>query len=432
VLLPLLKTEWHLSNYHLSFLGSATFIGMLIGAVFLGRASDKYGRQLIFQLALGISAVFGLISAISPNIWFFTFFRFLLGVGFGGNIIIDVVMLAEMIPVKSRGRFLSSMELFYGVGAVLTVSAAWVIIPTLGWRWMIGLSTVPAFLLFVLRRGMPESARYLVMVNQPGKATDVLLQICDYNQVNDETREKVASIRDHLKPAITPRKANRNFMVLFKPELRLLTISLCLIWFLNSFGSSVFLWLPLHMAEGGQKDASSSAAMGNAYKAALFMALGDVLGSLSCSYLAPYFDRRHILRFGLAVLAFGSLFMGLLHNPDHIILALPAITLFKTLVVAMLYTYTPELYPTSVRSSALGLCSAFHRLAPAVGHWVVAILYSYSFWHVTTVMSCVFLAAAIIALLLQFDTRGHKLASHFYAAVASKRKLREDSHQMIL
>lgn len=71
---------------------------------------------MVFQLTLFMSAFFGLISALSPNIYVFIFLRFLLGVGYGGSIVTDVVLLAEMLPARNRGRYLCMIDIFFSCG----------------------------------------------------------------------------------------------------------------------------------------------------------------------------------------------------------------------------------------------------------------------------------------------------------------------------
>lgn len=111
---PVIKAEWHLLNWQLAMEGSATVMGMCVGAVVLGRLrcaavcifvrafdvclscrccperlilhSDKIGRRPVFQLSLFVSSIFGFLSALAPEIYSFATCRALLGFGYGGNV----------------------------------------------------------------------------------------------------------------------------------------------------------------------------------------------------------------------------------------------------------------------------------------------------------------------------------------------------------
>ena len=77
-----------------------------------------------------------------------------------------------------------------------------------------------------------------------------------------------------------------------------------------------------------------------------------------------------VLGMGLILLSVASFILGVLTSATAILSLLPAISGVKAAVLLLLYVYTPELYPTNVRSTALGMFSAFQRVAPVVGHYV--------------------------------------------------------------
>lgn len=141
LLFPILKSQWLIDNTDLALLAAATNAGMIIGALGLGALSDTIGRRPIFQLSLALSSVCGFLSALAPHFGLFVFLRFLLGIGYGcafrrssavpltppppsprvasGNIVVDITLFTEFLPIKNRGVFLALIHTFFGIGAAV-------------------------------------------------------------------------------------------------------------------------------------------------------------------------------------------------------------------------------------------------------------------------------------------------------------------------
>lgn len=189
LLLPVLKEYWHLTNTDLAFIAASTPTGMIIGAPLLGALSDRIGRRPVFLYSLFFSSLFGLFSAFSPNLLWFIALRAALGVGYGcvfgalqlgcaallgqllthctracrGNIVVDVSLFCEFLPVANRGVYMALLHVFFGLGVMFIVTLTWTIIPYLGWRWLVAMSVVPAFVMLLFRKGVPESPRFLLL-----------------------------------------------------------------------------------------------------------------------------------------------------------------------------------------------------------------------------------------------------------------------------
>ncbi len=101
--------------------------------------------------------------------------------------------------------------------------------------------------------------------------------------------------------------------------------------------------------------------------------------------------------------------------------------MIKTVATTMLYTYTPEVYSTDLRTTALGFLSAFHRFAPVRGHMIVAVSYASSFRLTALIFSGVYVLGFLVATQLPYDTRDKPLAVEYYRQAheyaESKRKL---------
>jgi MFS family permease len=111
-----------------------------------------------------------------PNIWLLLLVRGLVGFGIGGSHV-AFSLFAEFLPLKNRGVSLIMIELFWTGGTVIEAGLAWLILPTLGWRWLLGLSTIPMFILLFFSPILPESPRFLLQKGKQKQAIIVLQNV---------------------------------------------------------------------------------------------------------------------------------------------------------------------------------------------------------------------------------------------------------------
>ena len=169
-----------------SLLSSAIFVGMLLGGLVFGAASDALGRRTALVLALLINAVFGALSAAAPERPYGALFamRVLGGFGVGGSIPGVFSMAAELLPRRDRGFYLTLVAWWWMVGSVYAAGAAWLLIGLQGasWRVFALVCAVPAFAAAVLvALLLPESPRYLVLAGRPAAAEAALVYIARWN-----------------------------------------------------------------------------------------------------------------------------------------------------------------------------------------------------------------------------------------------------------
>ncbi|MBU1080399.1 MAG: MFS transporter, partial [Spirochaetes bacterium] len=179
--LPAMAAEWSLSAAQKGLLATAIFLGMLAGAVFWGRLSDLIGRKAGFILTVAIDSAFGLASAFAPGFAWFLVLRALTGFGVGGTLPVDYGMFSEYLPAKNRGRRLVLLESFWALGTVAAAGLAWLVVPRLGWRWLFALSALPGLVLFAVRKGVPESPRFLFSKGRAAEARAVLERVASVN-----------------------------------------------------------------------------------------------------------------------------------------------------------------------------------------------------------------------------------------------------------
>ncbi|RCG33271.1 MFS transporter [Sphaerisporangium album] len=158
-----------LSSVEVGLTATVYLIGEVAGALVFGRLSDRFGRRRLFILTLGLYLVANGITAFSPNLAFLLFFRFFAGAGIGGEYAAIHSAIDELVPARYRGRVDLAVSGTYWLGAMIGTASTYVllnpdILPVnVGWR--IGLLIGPALGagIWVLRRHLPESPRWLLM-----------------------------------------------------------------------------------------------------------------------------------------------------------------------------------------------------------------------------------------------------------------------------
>lgn len=392
--LPGFSEEFDLSGGQAGLVVTSTFAGMLLGAWFWGVLSDRIGRRTGFQLTVAVFAVFGLASAFAPNAVWLAGLRFATGFGLGGALPLDFSVFAEYLPTRNRGRWLVLLESFWAVGTVIAAALALVIMPTLGWRYLLATSAVAAVLVLWVRRQVPESARYLVSNGRADEARAILARVAERNgvQVADE-------------PIVVPGGESGQGVLasLLAPGLRRITVSLWSTWLLIAFAYyGIFVWLPQVL--------SDQYGILNTYLYVFFIAAVQLPGYFSAAWLLERWGRLPVLRSYLAVSGVATFLWAVADSTTVVLLAAGLMSFFSLGAWAALYAYTPEVYPTQIRTTGMGSASGMARVGGVIAPLVGGALFPVSLVLALSVFAVGFLAAAAIVVSLRLETRGQPLS----------------------
>jgi MFS transporter, PHS family, inorganic phosphate transporter len=165
----LIASDWQLSSGRLALLNSAMLAAAFAGAFVFGRYADKAGRKRVYWLVAAIMIAGALGSAFSTSYWELIAFRFVLGIGVGGDYPVSAVMVSEYANRKDRGKLVGMV---FGTQALGLIIGPLIALALLGsgasdglvWRVLLGLGAVPAAAVIYLRCRMPESPRYQAQV----------------------------------------------------------------------------------------------------------------------------------------------------------------------------------------------------------------------------------------------------------------------------
>lgn len=161
----LIAAQWHLSASETGLINSVSLAGAFLGAFVFGRIADIAGRKRVYGLEALLMVVGALASAFAPSLAWLVAFRFVLGVGVGGDYPVSAVLMSEYANRRDRGRLVGMVFSMQALGTVAGYVAGLALLSTgmshdLVWRLLLGLGAVPAAGVIYLRRRMPESPRY--------------------------------------------------------------------------------------------------------------------------------------------------------------------------------------------------------------------------------------------------------------------------------
>jgi len=296
------------------------------------------------------------------------------------------------------------LESFWAYGWILAAIIGYFVIPPFGWRVAFLIGTVPALYVLLLRRGIPESPRFLVARGRLDEAHAVMDQVQAAS-----TRAGPASAAEarHARESPieqTPATRGR-WAELFQGILGRRTLMLWILWFGIVFSYyGIFTWLPSLLR--------ARYPLVTSFEYALIITLAQVPGYFSAAFLVERWGRKLTLVIYLLACAVGAYFFRSAGSVAMVIVWGSVISFFNLGAWGVVYTYTPELYPTRIRGSGAGSAAAFGRIGGIVGPYLVGLLlptWGASISAIFIMFAAVFFVIAVVVLILGEETRGVSL-----------------------
>lgn len=385
VLASLLPTGFSTLELNSVFL-SVTFAGLAIGAVFAGWLSDRFGRGFAFQFNLALFGILALCAAAAPSMEVLIALRGAMSIGMGAEYVICYGMITEFIPRSHRGRYLGLLGIFAGLGVSLSSLIGWMVIPAWSWRAMFIIGGVGAIITWWLRRGMPESPRWLESRGRNKEAEAIFERIARESGVPSQM----------VSPITVADVANEKadwvpFTVLFsRPVIRRTLIAL-LLTVTCLFGSyTVTGWVPTFFVKQGM-DVSKSLG----FNAAIMS--GYVAGPLLMVFIADRLGRRNIIvLFGSLAAIFAAIYPFMKEPALIIAIGFILVAMVASFLVLALGT-TPEFFPTAFRFRGGGFAQTVGRVGLIASPFVVLWLFnSYGVLGVILTVSGMYILVTLI------------------------------------
>jgi MFS family permease len=202
------QADLNLSTQQVTSLGTVYLIGQVVGAIVFGRMSDRLGRRKLFILTLAIYLIGSGIAGFAQDWWFLAAFRFIAGLGIGGEYAAINSAIDELIPAKYRGHVDIAINGTYWGGAALGAFANIYLLDTahfaenIGWRIGFFLGPVLGIAIIFLRRHIPESPRWLMTHGREEEADATVSRI--EAEVERESGRPLEKVDDSKAMTVTP------------------------------------------------------------------------------------------------------------------------------------------------------------------------------------------------------------------------------------
>ncbi|HLH09668.1 MAG TPA: MFS transporter [Terriglobales bacterium] len=345
---------------------AALFAGLFVGTLVFSPVSDRYGRRTIFSFSLLWYSVCTFVMALQSTATAINLWRFLAGVGLGVEMITIGAYVSELAPKETRGRAFAFNQFlsFSAVPLAALISALLVprhLFAIDGWRWVVIIGSSGAVFIWFIRRPIPESPRWLEQRGQLERADRIMDEI--ERRVRSETTEALPE------PKLVEGETSGGHGSLgeiWNTRYRGRTALLIIFHVLQPIGFYGFAsWVPtLLLAQG--------VGVTQSLQYTFVMALASPLGPLVGMAFADIFERKwQIAWSALAIAGWGILFARQKTAVGVIILGV-LITLSSNWMSFSYHAYQSELYPTRIRTRAIGFVYSWSRLSTVFSSFLIA------------------------------------------------------------
>ena len=392
--------EWNLSQAQVGSAISVGLFGMFLGALVAGTLADRYGRKPIMLATLILYSAATGLTALAWGYGVLLILRFITGLGLGGELPVASTLVAEIAPARHRGRLVVLLESFWAYGWILAAVLGYLVVPRYGWRAAFLLGALPALYVFVLRRSLPESPRFLL---RQGRHEEARLAAAQVGVVGDVALEDDPTRNGQGRGALQQ---------LWAAQYGRRTVMLWLLWFGMVFSYyGIFTWLPQILTR------EQGYGLQTSFGFVLLITLAQVPGYFSAAVLVERWGRKptlvsYLLACAVATLLFGLRGLGADASREELLLWGSLVSFFNLGAWGVVYAYTPELYPTAIRGSGTGWAAGVGRVGGIVGPYLVGIMLGT--WNLGTVaifsmFAGVLLVIAIDVWLLGEETKDQTL-----------------------
>ncbi|KAH7253847.1 major facilitator superfamily domain-containing protein [Fusarium redolens] len=432
LILTPVANEFSVSNP--PYLTLAQNIGLLAGAMFWGFGCDVFGRKWAFNITLGLTAIWGLISASAPNFAAIGVFDALWSFGVGGNLPVDSAIFLEFLPA-SHQYLLTVLSIDWAIAQVIGTLIAWPLLgnytceqdtvcrrkDNMGWRYFtitVGGLTLLMFLVRFVLFKIYESPKYLMSKGRDEEAVRVVhtvakkngktstlsiedLKACEPEGYVAQTDTSAALKRylekvdlSHIKALFVTRK------------LGLSTGLIMAVWALIGLGYPLYnAFIPYIQATKGADFGDGSTYL--TYRNSLIIAVLGVPGALLGGWLVelPRLGRKGTLSLS-TILTGVFLYCSTTATTSDALLGWQcAFNFFSNIMYAVLYSFTPELFPTPHRGTGNALCASCNRIFGIMAP-IIAIFANLETSAPVYTSGALFIAAGLLVLIMPFESRG--------------------------
>ncbi|MFV7234403.1 sugar porter family MFS transporter [Flavobacterium sp. ZB4R12] len=411
-----IKELWHTTPlFHGIFIMSMALWGTVFGALFGGIPCDKLGRKkTLFWIGI-LFLVSALGSALAPDPYTFSFFRFIGGIGVGASSVAAPIYISEISSAKNRGKLVALFQFNIVFGILIAFFSNYLFEGFGGvndWRWMIGIVAVPAFIYSIVVLQIPDSPRWLILKKRDDVAG---LKVLEMIYEKEEALESFNEIKKDVVDASVKE-------TIFSNKYKLPVILAFLLAFFNQLSGINFIlyYAPeiLEMAGLASKESllnSILIGLTNLIFTIVGMRLIDVLGRKQLMIIGSI---GYIVSLGMVALAF--------HNNLGAIILMVSILLFIASHAigqgAVIWVFISEIFPNNVRANGQSFGTGIHWIFAALitlAGPVVIDLFKENPWPIFAFFAFMMVLQLVFVLFMMPETKGlsleeleHKMLNH--------------------
>jgi sugar porter (SP) family MFS transporter len=361
--LPFLSQDFQLSPFMEGVAVSSAYVGSIFGPMLGFWFSESIGRRKTMIVACICFALSTIGTALAGDVWSFSIYRFIGGMGIGLAMISSPIYIAELAPAEKRGTLVNINQLSNVIGINLAVIVSFLLSSfDQNWRWMFATQGIPVALLTIGLIFIPESPRWLAAHNMSSKAFKILAKINGKAQASQEIME----IDEELK------KEKGGIRELFKPGIRMaLFVGVVLMVLSQINGVNLMLvYAPTILNHAGINFGS------NAILSSVPIYLMILVSTIVAFPLIKKFSRKGLVLTSIALMAFGHILMCITLEAD----LPPMATLIPMIVGTSSFTFglaplswiiLAEIFPNKIR----GIATAFSCFFLYIGSFVVTLFF---------------------------------------------------------
>ena len=400
--LPVLIHEFHMTPLAIGPMISASFLGQLIGALAFGWLAERYGRLRIATLTIATYGLMGFACAFAWDAPSLGIFRFLQGIGLGGEVPIAAAYINEFANAERRGRFFILYELSFSLGLLLVAILGYFVVPAVGWRALFLIGGIPAIPVIFLRWLLPESPRWLIEHGRTDEADRIVSTI-----ERHATAQGIVLPEPDAGPRLVPRSNSGRWRELVSGIYLKRSLLVWTYWSCSYLiGYGLTTWLPTLYSTVFSLSLSTALGYG------LITSIIAMGGTVACALLIDKVGRRfwyNLAFFGGAVPLVVLWALGASTATQVLWLATASFVFVGTINISIL-VYAAELYPTRIRALGVSVGSAWLRAASAIGPVLVGLVLAHgSIRWVFGMFAVVAAIGGVVNLFFGIETKGQIL-----------------------
>ena len=362
IVLATLMRVFGMSRTTAGLLNALTLAASALGGLLFGILADRFGRRRMLSASILVYSAFTFACGLSTSILALAIFRFLLGLGMGGEWNTGATLVAETWPASLRGRALGIVQSSWAVGYALSAAVAGIILAHANWRWVFFVGILPAAMVFWIQRSVPEPP------------------IWEYSRTNSLPGEKRQALRQSLRPLVV------------------LTLA-------NAFGMfgwwGLFTWIPAYLVLPISQGGRGFTALSLTGFLVTLNLCGMLPGYLLFGAIADRIGRRPVFAGYLAAAAVSVPLFAMARQPAFILLFASVAAFFGTGFFTGSGIIGSEIFSTSIRATALGISYNVARGLSALAPITIGALSErHGLAWAFGASAIAFASAAILALLL--------------------------------